>query len=53
MMSHIMEGCEDFEVKVNVKGILTVTFKKQLDGKYQCMAKVEQEARCSKRGKVK
>ena len=39
MMSHIMEGCEDFEVKVNEKGILTVTFKKQMDGKYQCMAR--------------
>jgi hypothetical protein len=43
MMSHIMEGCEDFEVKVNEKGILTVTFKKQMDGKYKCMAKVGQK----------
>ena len=45
MLSHIMEGCDDFEIKVNEKGALMVRFKKQINGKYQCMAKVGEETR--------
>jgi hypothetical protein len=53
MKNHIMDGCDDFEVKENEKGFLTITFKKQTDGKYQCMVKTAEGTRCETRGKVK
>ena len=34
MIEHIMQECDDFEVKENEKGDLIITFKKQNDGRY-------------------
>ena len=43
MKDHIMDECDDFEVKENEKRFLTITFKQQSDGKYQCMAKTAEK----------
>ena len=53
MIQHIFAGEEDFVIEYDEQRNLVVKFRKQSDGKYQCMVKLEDGNRCSTKGLAK
>jgi hypothetical protein len=50
MLQCIMADQEDIVTQIDENGYLAVGFKKQADGKYQCMAQLNDGSRCITRG---
>lgn len=50
MLQCIMADQEDIVTQIDENGYLAVGFKKQADGKYQCMAQLDDGSRCITRG---